>query len=314
MNTVTQFSPYEFCLKLYELKIPGYEGYPGGVVAITSYLSANPSFAGGNPKAATLNTALQRIVKNKPEMALTRSSGFSRVFTGQGSRNHFIDAMSIINKYQGEFKSDRALAKYFSKADFLQAMVDDNCFGLDCIGFVGTYLVDAGLETSYVGRRPLDYTALFAPVQSLDQIRDLSVVMLTNGLHIQMIDEVTERGNGFIKADLCQSSTGGPQCNVSVTIRSGGGNYLPVEEFRRALASKQYADEHAKDNAARKSEGKSARDYETYLRAKLTKSNTSIGFCGGAIFQLVADGEPLNPVGGSVYIGVAKGGLSVRTP
>lgn len=313
MNQVAQFSPYDFYSKLTDLQIPGYQGYPDGKVAITSYLSANASF-GGNSKASTLSMALQRIVKNKPEFALTQGPGFYRVFTGQGSRDNFITAMSIVNKYQGEFKAVKEIAKYFSSADFLQAMVDDACFGLDCIGFVGTYLVDASLEASYVGRRPLDYTALFAPVQSLDQIQDLAIVMLTNGLHIQMIDEVTERGNGFVKVDLCQSSSGGPQSNVGVTIRSGGGDYLPVEEFRQALASKQYADEHAKDNAARQREGKRERDYETYLRAKLTKPNTTLGFGGGAIFQLVANGEPKNPVGGSVYVGVARNGLSVRTP
>jgi len=139
--------------------------------------------------------------------------------------------------------------------------------------------------------------------------------MLTSGLHIQMVDVVQkERGNGFVNVDLCQSSSGGPQCNVGVTIRSGGGDYLPVEEFRAALSGKQYADDHARDNAARKAEGKRERDYETYLRARLTRPNTQSGFCGGAIFQLVANGEPRNPVGGSVYVGVAKDGLGVRTP
>ena len=138
--------------------------------------------------------------------------------------------------------------------------------------------------------------------------------MLTNGMHIQIIDEVTERGKGFIKIDLCQSSTGGPQCNVGVTLRSGGGSYLPVEEFRKALATNQYADEHARDNAARQQSGQAARGYESFLRAKLTKANTAIGYCGGAIFQLEARGEPKNPVGGSVYVGVARGGLSLRTP
>ena len=45
--------------------------------------------------------------------------------------------------------------------------VDEN------IGFVGTYLVDAGLEANYVGRRPLDYTAAFPPVQSLTRSRTM---------------------------------------------------------------------------------------------------------------------------------------------
>ncbi len=315
MNKIAQFSPFEFVNMLHDLRVPGYVGYPDGSVTLTSYLSANPMF-GGKPdsKANVLSAALQRIVNGKPEFGLTQATGFGRVFTGQGSRANIISAMSIINKYQAQFKADPALAKYFKENDFLQAMADDACFGLDCIGFVGTYLVDAGLEASYVGRRPLDYTALFPPVQSLDQITDYAVVMLTNGLHIQMIDSVNERKNGSIVVDLCQSTKGGPQSNLGVTLKSGGGDYLPVETFRAALGSKQYAQEHADDNAARKSKGLAARDYEAYLRAKFTKPNTSFGFCGGAIFQLAANGEPPNIVGGSVYVGVAKEGLSIRTP
>jgi hypothetical protein len=296
------------------LNIPDYTGDPGGNVAITKYLSANPSF-GGNDEASALNLALQKIVLHKPEMALTANPGFYRVFTGQGSPDNFIAAMSIIVKYQDEFKAVPALKKFFTKADFLQAMVDGGCFGLDCIGFVGTYLVEAEVQREYVNRRPLDYASEFTPVKGLDQITDLAAVMLTNGQHIQLINKVEERQSGYIKVELCQSSSGGPQINSGVTLRApaGGGDYLPVEEFRRALSTKQYADENAADNEQRKAQGLKARDYESFLRAKLTKPNTKFGYMGGAIFQLVGDGDPRNPVGGYVYVGVAANGLSVST-
>ena len=313
MNNVAQFSSIEFLTKLNSLQVPGYTGYPGGVVSITSYLSANAMF-GGNSKAGVLATAIRKVVKGKPELGMTQTPGFNRVFTGQGLPVDMIAAMSIVNKYKTEFKAEPGLAKYFAKEDFLQELCDDACFGLDCIGFVGTYLVDAGLEASYVGRRPLDYTAVFPPVKSLTEITDYSVVMLTNGLHIQMIDTVLERKNGSIVINLCQSSKGGPQVNSKVTLKSGGGSYLPVEEFRSALASKQHAQDHSKDNAERASRGEKPRDYETFLRAKFTQANVMFGYCGGAIFQLSADGEPANPVGGSVYVGVAKDGLYIRTP
>jgi len=315
MNNVAQFAPYEYVQKLHALTVPGYTGYPGGVVEITKYLSANPMF-GGRPDspAAILSTELQRIIRSKPEASLTKAPGFDRVFTGQGSRDNIINAMSIVNKYQAEFKAVSTLAKYFKTGDFLQEMCDDACFGLDCIGFVGTYLVDAGLETTYTGRRPLDFTALFQPVKSLAEITDYSVVMLTSGLHIQMIDTVNERKSDSIVVDLCQSTKGGPQTNEGVTIRSGGGDYLPVEQFRAALNSKQYAQENADDNEVRKQQGLKTRDYETYLRAKLTVGGKLFGFCGGAIFQLSKNGDPANTVGGSVYVGSAKGGLSMRTP
>jgi hypothetical protein len=313
MKTIAQFSPYDYVGKLMDVHVPGYEGYPGGQVSISQYLSANSMF-GGNSKAAVLNAAFNRIVHAHNETAVTSQTGFARVFTGQGSRSNFAAAMSIINRYSDEFRAVRDLAKYFQAQDFLQAMVDDHCFGLDCIGFVGTYLVEASLEDNYVGRRPLDYTAVFKPVKSLDEVTDCSVVMLTNGMHVQIIDTVNERGNGYITVDLCQSTSGGPQCNLGVTIRSGGGDYLPVETFRQALASRQYSEQHAADNAQRQNEGKPPRDYETYLRALLTKHNTAFGFAGGAIFTITGTGEPRNPVSGSVYIGVAPGGVSVRVP
>lgn len=309
MRTIAQFPPYEYVNKLANIQVPGYAGYPGGIVSVSQYLSANAMF-GGNSNAGTLAASVTRTAKSHNELSTINTPGFSRVFTGQGSIDNFITAMQLINRYKGEFKAVPALAKYFKEEDFLQAMIDDKCFGLDCIGFVGTYLVEAALEPGYVGRRPLDYAAVFTPVKTLDQITDYSVVMLTNGLHVQMIDTVNERGNGWVEVDLCQSSKGGPQTNMGVRIRSGGGDYLPVEEFRAALASKQYASDHAADNTKRKSEGKPARDYETYLRARLTRRNTAFGYGGGAIFTITATGEPANPVGGSVYIGTA--GITIK--
>jgi hypothetical protein len=311
MNSIAQMSPYEFCRKLMNLTVPGYEGYPGGAVAISEYLSANTMF-GGNSNAGVLAAAFSQIAKANNQSAVTSPPDFSRVFTGQGSCDNFIAAMSFINQFKDKFKAVPGLKKYFDKEDFLQAMVDDKCFGLDCIGFVGNYLVEAGLEASYVGRRPLDYAAVFKPVKSLAEVKPYGVVMLTNGMHIQMIDTVNERGNGFIKVDLCQSSSGGPQCNVGVTIRGGGGDCLDVDKFRAAVLSKSLTKENDDDNETRKQQGLKPRDYESYLRSKFTTPNTAFGFGGGAIFTVTATGEPGNPVSGSVYIGAA--GISIRVP
>jgi hypothetical protein len=311
MKTIAQFAPYQYVEMLGDLRVPGYEGYPGGQVSISQYLSANAMF-GGNSNASVLRAAVYKIAAAKGEAWVTSRPGFERVFTGQGSRENFIETMSLINRYQSQFVAEQGLKKYFGQDDFLQAMIDDKCFGLDCIGFVGTYLVDASLEDNYVQRRPLDYTAVFKPVKSLDEVTDYSAVMLTNGMHIQMIDTVNQRGNGFIQVDLCQSSSGGPQTNLGVTIRGGGGDYLPVEAFRQALATKSKADEYAADNAQRQSEGKPPRDYESYLRATMTQHNQQYGFCGGAIFTIMATGDPRNPVSGSVYIGTA--GVTIKVP
>jgi len=311
MNKIAQFPPWIFVTKLEDLHVPGYTGYPDGSVIISKYLSANAAF-GGNSNAGVLSAAVARISRARNDSTGLASDEYGRVFSGQGSRAGFIAVMQLINRHAAEFKKEPGLAKYFHQADFLQAMADDKCFGLDCIGFLGTYLVDAGLEAKYIGRRPLDYASVFKPVQSLSDVTDYSVVMLTNGLHIQMIDTVIERGNGYIDVHLCQSSTGGPQSNWGVRIRGGGGDYLPVEEFRAAVISKKYAQQHTEDNAKRKREGLGERDYETYLRALLKQSNTPTGYCGGAIFTITSTGEPSNPVSGSVYIGTA--GISIGVP
>ncbi len=311
MNTNARLSPAEYVDKLHDLRIPGYKGSPNGKVSISAYLSANPMF-GGAAKANTLATALWSIATKHNEPAI-HNPGFSMVFSGQGNRDNFVAAMTIINNSKDEFKAVKALEKYFKTDNFLQAMVDDNCFGQDCIGFVGGWVVEACLESAYVGRRPLDYAALFKPVKSLDEVTDNSIIMMTSGLHIQVIDYVKTRdGNKSITVDLCQSTSGGPQTNVGVTIHAGGGNYLPVTEFRAALASGAYKDDWTADNNSRALKGLGTRDYESYLRSRMTQSGTNFGYMGGAIFTVSPNGNPRTPMAGSVYIG--NGGVTVGPP
>lgn len=317
MNTIAQFAPSDFVDYLTELQVPDYDGYPGGFVEITKYQSANPAFGGSaTSPAAVLNAALVQIAQTKHDTSVLSAPGSGRIFTGQGSMDRFIDAMSFINKYKDDFKKVPALKKYFVTADFLQAMADDACFGLDCVGFVGTYLVEAGLETSFTNRRPLDFAALFPPVKKLSDVSDMSMVMLTSGLHIQILEKVHETGDGFIKVTLCQSTAGGIQVNRGVVIHSGGGNYLPVEAFRSAMADPAYKQKYEADKAQRKADGKKEIDFETYLRQTMTKPGTPFGYAGGAIFNTSHTGNVPNPPGvsGSVYIGVATNGVSIQTP
>ncbi len=279
MHNIAQFRPHEYVNKLWNLVVPNYVGYPGGLVSLTTYLSANSLF-GGASTANNLFGLIRKIVKDKPESAVVAPANFGRVFSGQGMPGDIVAAMSIVNKYQDAFRKEATLKKFFEKTDFLQAMVNGGCFGHDCIGFVGTYLAEAGVTPGYEGRRPLDYLSFFKPVTKLDDIGPRSVVTLTNGMHIQMIDELTEFHANYIKVYLCQSSSGdeaGPQCNAGVTLSAGGGDYLPVEEFRAALAAKTYQSEFEADNAARKSRGEQPRVYEMYLRAKLTQPNREVG-------------------------------------
>src|SRR5262245_7376029 len=183
MINVAKFTPDEYVKKLWNLPVPNYAGYPGGLVSLTTYLSANSLF-GGASTANNLLGLIRKIVKDKPESTTVGSANFDRVFSGQGMPSDIVAAMSIINKYQDAFRREATLKKFFEKSDFLQAMVDGGCFGHDCIGFVGTYLAEAGVTAGYEARRPLDYLSVFKPATKLDDIGPRSVVTLTNGLHI----------------------------------------------------------------------------------------------------------------------------------
>jgi hypothetical protein len=317
VNKTAQLSPSDYVLKLRGFVVPGYDGYPGGVVAISRYLSGNEMF-GGNSSTGALNSALQKITAAKNESALLQRPGMSRLFGGQASLDNMIAVMEFIVRNKADFAKVDALKPFFKETDYLQAMCDNKCFGLDCIGFMGTYMVEAGLVASYPELKPIDYTSHFKPVQALKDVTPYSAVMLTNGLHIQIIESILAKGNGYIDVRLCQSSAGkdednqGPQTNENVRIFSGGGDYLPVDKFRAELndAAKLKAlnDERAK-------QGEKALDrvgYEGYLRKKLTVSNQQFGYRDGAIFRISVSGEPKNPVGGSVYIGTA--GITLKVP
>jgi hypothetical protein len=312
MTNVLQFAPCAYVSKLLNLKVPDYSGAPDGVVKLSTYLSANAHF-GGSAAASVLLQAIRTVVKNKPEQSIASTTEFARVFTGQGMPGDTMAAWVILNKYQDEFRKIESLKKYFKETNFLQAMVDGKCFGLDCIGFVGTYFASAGLTVGYQAMRPLDYANRFKPVKSIDEIDDRCIIMLTSGEHIQIIDEVILWTDTTVTLVLCQSSSGGPQTNVSVTLSAGGGSYLPVDDFRKALSGKTRTDDYNSDQADRAQKGLKSRDYETYLRATMTQANQPFGYMGGAIFQLSRNGRTANPVGGSVYVGRMPGGLPLAS-
>ena len=319
MNSIVDFSPADYVNRLMDLRIPGYQGYPGGQVSLNSYLCANGAF-GGARNADQLHALMKKVAKGKDESALMSDPEFPRVFSGQGSMGNIIAAMTVVNRLQADFRKEPSLGKYFQKQDFLQAMVDDKCFGQDCIGFVGTYLAESGMLPAYPGLYPIDYTRYFTPIKSFADLHDWepAVVMKADGQHIQMIDWVADRTGNAIKVWLCQSSAGtakGPQSNYPVTIRSGGGDYLDIAKFRAAKGQNAYQKEWADDNATRATQGKTARGYEGFLRAMFTTPGTQFGYLGGALFNIVGDGKDQpNPVAGSVYIGTLKGpsGLQIR--
>ncbi|WP_054004860.1 hypothetical protein [Cypionkella psychrotolerans] len=307
MGLQAQLYPFHYVNRLRSLVVPGYTGYPGGVVAITRYVSANTLFGGAN-LASVLRQALA-TAGTAADRSTLAGEGVGRVFTGQGMPDDFVTVLSMVDRLAAPLAKNATLAPFFKQTDYLQAMLDASVLGQDCIGFVGTYLATAGIEAGYVGRRPLDYAAKFKPVGKLADVDVGSVLMLTNGMHIQIVDWIWERSERQLVIDICQASSmkdhddsKGPQCNARVTLTAGGGDFLPIEKFRAAKDSKSDWAAYAAEEANPTDNG-----YEMYLRKKMTQHGTATGYLNGAIFQLSGGGTPGNPVAGSVYAGTLPG-------
>lgn len=307
MGLQAQLYPFQYVNQLRSLVIPGYTGYPGGVVAITRYVSANTLFGGAN-LASVLRQALA-TAGTAADRSTLAGAGVGRVFTGQGMPEDFITVLSMVDRLAAPLAKNATLAPFFKQTDYLQALLDASVLGQDCIGFVGTYLATAGIEAGYVGRRPLDYAARFKPVRKLADVDVGSVLMLTNGMHIQIVDWIWERSERQLVIDICQASSmkdhdesKGPQCNARVTLSAGGGDFLPIEKFRAAKDSKSDWSAYAATTATPTDNG-----YEMYLRKQMTVHGRATGYLDGAIFQLSGGGTPGNPVSGSVYAGTLPG-------
>ena len=316
MTLIAQFSPSQYVANLHSLAVPGYSA---GTVAITQYSSGNTMFTPGHSSPAqnrdALSGALRRITVGKPEHDFVHGGRCRRVFSGQGMPEDIIAVWAIVVRYESEFRAVAALAPFFAQANYLQAMADASCIGMDCIGFVGTYLASAGVTPGYQGRRPLDYSAQFRLVTNLDGVHANSVVLLTNGMHIQIIDRITARHPNSVTVDLCQSTSGGPQTNHGVTISVAAGNYLPVDEFRARMNAARTQGTYLADfESTWNGAGDKRNAYESYLRRTMTVRGQNFGWHGGEIFQLGAGSGPQNPVPGAVYVGTVAGDISVRTP
>lgn len=163
---------------------------------------------------------------------VVRASNWRRVFSGQGTPENIIEVMNFIVEHRALLAAvvDRTgqspIARYArltSGSEMLRAMVRDEVFGLDCLGFVGTYLVWCGIAARYPEWDQLAYITRmhFEAVDELDAIDARCIVMWLDEVdtqHIGFIDAVTSRTDGHIRVNFCQSSRGGPQINVGARL------------------------------------------------------------------------------------------------
>ena len=304
MDTKSLFAPVDYVNALWDMRVDGYTGFPYGVVSLKSYCSAK---YGDSSNSNKLKAAIEKYapaVKGQ-----FKADDYARIWSGQGQIVDFETILGAVNANQEKFKTDPGFKGYFAKTDFLQAMLDDGCLGIDCIGFVGTFLDFAGINRGYYASVPMDYSNAFPFVQSFAEIRPLSVVVHCSGTHIQIINSIEQTHADRLVVTLCQRSKGGPQINTGVTLRRGTGAVLDVARFRAQKAERTSQAAYEQKYAGG-SNRPSYRDFVNEAEAELrkecmTEPPNGLGYRQGAIFNI--DGHGGNPVSGNVYVGTMKG-------
>jgi hypothetical protein len=129
-----------------------------------------------------------------------------------------VEEKGKIKKIYFDKMSDRAA---------LQEMVQDRFFGMDCIGFVANFLIFTDEWDKYHGVSPKRYPEQVCKI-NIDDIKDVKPLdfMVWNG-HVALVDWVWEQiDDKSARIDMCQSSSGGPQCNEYVTLKQTNGKGL----------------------------------------------------------------------------------------
>lgn len=219
-----------------------------GSVPITSYVSTG----GRSPQAYAVFDFFNRLLR-EPATSNTdglrnlydqiinsggspRTSNWRRVFTGQGTADNLLAVLNYVANNQemlatatprgGDLSPFRRFfpsrASDHQGQSGLRAMVENEIWGLDCLGFVGSYLVWCGLLPRYPEYNQQQYLSnlSFDQVSHVVEIETRCVVIWpsTSTEHIAIIDEVTEREGNTAIVNLCQSSRGGPQTNIGVRL------------------------------------------------------------------------------------------------
>lgn len=172
------------------------------------------------------------------------TGGWRKVFTGQATVAQIGAVWALLLEQRDWFAtlgSGQPFAAYFSGGHPIEAMVADGLFGMDCLGFVGSYLQWVGLRphvpTCEVPR--YSHFLRLEPVELLTDLRPLTVLYWsgTATQHIAIIDRVHEADRNHALVDLCQSSSGGPQRNERVRLGRDGAHHV----FVGAVKHKRFA-------------------------------------------------------------------------
>jgi len=205
---------------------PGLE-CDAGVAKLSQYLCKNPK-NGGNDSAVALIGPLRWMREGGNGTQLNKIVGgmeLDLVLKGQGDPASFVMVWDFMCRNQErlnaiKFKGSNIYDLYFRQnrdAIALQLMVNDKFFGIDCIGFVANFLIFVGEWDKYYGVEIPNWDTVFKTnIRKAEDVQPCQILLWPG--HIALVDWVHRVDGDKLIVDICQSSSGGPQCNERVTL------------------------------------------------------------------------------------------------
>jgi len=241
------------------------EGLPtnGGKVKLNKYMSQSES-NGGSHTSQDLSNKLNVLMKKAGGEPKFRN--YIRMSTGQGYLEDFmalwdwmhahlddvrtlkVQTYSVKKNSEGGFTKIAGrvlnLAQVFKEGrPFPAAMgelIDNGCFGWDCIGFVSQYLITISHLNEYPTWKSNDYHThgKFTPIKVLEDIGPCCVlvfgdkhIVLVNLVDYVAVNETT--GTLTAKVSISQSYTGGPHSRKDCILMQspvGNGRWGPINQ------------------------------------------------------------------------------------
>lgn len=240
------------------LTSPGLQA-KAGTIKLNQYLCKTKK-NGGNDSATSLIGSLRWMKDNGTGPQMNSLIGGGRIdlaLKGQGTGSTFIEIWDFMCRNKEQLKKLKVeVCGRRSRSDpnkknvlrtgnvhdlyfktntdraAIQAMVADRFFGIDCIGFTSGFLIHNGEWSKYHGAEPHQWPMWHCKekVSKVEDIKPLDFLLW--GGHIALVDWVWHMvDDKTVEIDVCQSSSGGPQCNERVQLRqtdsySSGGRRL----------------------------------------------------------------------------------------
>lgn len=234
-----------------------------GKVALRSYMSKTHSNGGADNAESLLGYLRSKKDRGVGSTlsALLGGHELDYAMKGQGRPSAFIEIWNFMCRNKGlleklkidvyarrersapdtlkVLRSGSVYDLYFkgkSDAAALQAMVDDRFFGIDCVGFCGNMLVETGEWPHYKGATPAQWPQWHCTkdVNSAADIKPLDFLLWND--HIAMVDWVWGLDNDkTVRIDVCQSSSGGAQCNEKVVLQHQPGTKIGARQRFKIL-------------------------------------------------------------------------------